>query len=315
MRWLLPSLAVLLSGCDMALMDPKGAVGLEQRSLILTATGLMLIVVIPVFIMTVWFAWRYRAANKQATYAPKWAHSNKIELVVWLVPCIIILILGTITWRTSHSLDPHKPLASDKPALQIDVVALDWKWLFIYPAQGIATVNEIAIPVDVPVHFRITSATVMNSFFIPRLGSQVYAMAGMNNDLYLVANEAGTYKGIAANYSGHGFSGMKFATHAVSDADFAAWVDKVKQAPGHLDSTQYAELVKPSQNVPVTYFSSAKPGLYEEIIQTFMGEMPMHEHEAMPAPLQQSAAMAQGEAMEGMHDHTMHAAATSGTGE
>lgn len=311
-RWLLPSLLVLLSGCDMALMDPKGAVGLEQRNLIFIATGLMLIVVIPVFIMTIWFAWRYRAGNQQATYTPKWAHSNKIELVVWTVPCLIILILGYITWQTSHSLDPHKPLESDKPALQINVVAMDWKWLFIYPQQGIATVNEIAIPVDVPIHFRVTSETVMNAFFIPQLGSQVYAMAGMNNDLHLIANEAGTFKGIGSNYSGHGFSGMKFATHALPQADFDAWVAKVQQAPDGLDSAGYTALSKPSQDVPVTYFSSVRPGLYEEIIQKFMGDMPMHqhqEHKVMPA------VMEEGQAMEGMHDHAMHAAATSGTGE
>ena len=202
------ALCLLLAGCSSALMDPKGVVGETQRSLILSSFGLMLIVVIPVIVMTIVFGWYYRRSNTMAEYLPDWAHSNWIEAIVWLVPVVIVAILGVITWKSSHDLDPHRALESDTPELEIQVVALDWKWLFIYPEQGIATVNEVAFPVDTPVRFRVSSGSVMNSFFIPRLGSQIYAMAGMDNDVYLEANEIGSYSGRSTNYSGAGFSGM-----------------------------------------------------------------------------------------------------------
>lgn len=282
--WLLPSfMPLLLSGCNMALLDPKGAIGIQQKSLILTATWLMLIVVIPVIIMTFLFAWKYRASNKNATYAPNWSHSNKIEFVVWTIPLIIILILGTITWKTTHSLDPRTPLPSKEKPLVIQVVSLDWKWLFIYPEQGIATVNEISFPANVPVEFKVTSGSVMNSFFIPQLGSQIYAMAGMQNRVHLIANEEGAYKGISANYSGAGFSGMKFMAYATSQEKFAEWVAKVKQAPKNMQWTDYEGLSKPTQNNPVEYYSSVKSGLYMDIVNKFMGSdkshSPMHAEE------------------------------------
>jgi cytochrome o ubiquinol oxidase subunit II len=271
--WLMsPSAALLLSGCNMALLDPKGSIGMQQKSLILTATWLMLIVVIPVIIMTFWFAWRYRASNKNATYTPNWSHSNKIEIVVWTVPCIIIVFLGMLTWTTTHELDPRTPLVSDSKPLVIEAISLDWKWLFIYPEQGIATVNEISFPVNVPIQFKVTSGSVMNSFFIPQLGSQIYAMAGMENQLHLIANEEGTYKGISANFSGKGFSGMKFNAYATSPEKFAQWIDKVKQSPQGLHQlADYERLAKPTENTPVTYFSMVKPDLYQEIINKFMG--------------------------------------------
>lgn len=274
-----------LTGCDMALMNPKGQIGMEQKSLILIATWLMLIVVIPVIIMTIAFAWKYRASNTKAEYQPDWAHSTKIEVVVWAIPCIIILILGIITWHSSHTLDPRKPLVSNVKPITIEVISLNWKWLFIYPELGIASVNQIAIPTDTPVQFRITSAAVMNSFFIPRLGSQVYAMAGMENQLNLIANKAGTYEGISANYSGAGFSGMKFSVLATSQQGFAAWVDKVKQASATLSAENYAELAKESLNNPVQYFSSVKPDLYFDLIHRYMapgGQHPSGNRQAMP---------------------------------
>jgi len=200
---------MLLGGCNMEILSPKGDIGIQEKTLLLTATGLMLIVVIPVLIMIVAFAWKYRASNTKADYQPKWAHSTAIEAVVWTVPCIIVAILAVITWRSTHALDPYKPLVSEHKPVTIEVVSLDWKWLFIYPEYDIATVNEIAFPVDVPVNFRITSASVMNSFFIPQLGSQIYSMAGMETKLHLNAREIGTYAGISANYSGGGFSGMR----------------------------------------------------------------------------------------------------------
>ena len=264
---------LLLGGCDMALLDPKGLVGMEQKNLIITALALMLIVVVPVILMTFWFAWRYRASNKAATYAPNWSHSNKIEAVVWGIPCIIILVLGIITWKTTHSLDPRAPLPSTVKPLEIEVVSLDWKWLFIYPEQGVASVNEVAFPVNVPVHFKVTSGSVMNSFFIPQLGSQIYAMAGMRNQLNLMANEVGSYKGISANYSGHGFSGMKFTAEATTQEGFEQWVSKTKSASSGLTFADYLQLAKPSEHHPVTHYSTIEAGLYDKIVAQFMPDM------------------------------------------
>ncbi|WON76197.1 cytochrome o ubiquinol oxidase subunit II [Serratia sp. UGAL515B_01] len=269
---------VMLSGCNMVLMNPKGAIGVEQRTLILTAIGLMLIVVIPVIVMAFAFAWKYRASNKEAKYTPNWSHSNKIEAVVWTIPIIIIVILGTITWKTTHDLDPFKPIVTDKKPMTIEVMSLDWKWLFIYPEQGIATVNELAFPKDVPIEFKITSNSVMNSFFIPQLGGQIYAMAGMQTKLHLIGNEAGKYDGISSSYSGHGFSGMKFtAIVTPSEGDFEQWVAKVKESQNTLNTiNDFNELAKPSENNPVEYFSSVKPNLFKETIAKFMGGMHMH---------------------------------------
>ncbi|NDL65001.1 cytochrome o ubiquinol oxidase subunit II [Acerihabitans arboris] len=266
--------SALLSGCDMALMNPKGQIGLEQRSLILTALGLMLLVVVPAIVMAVVFAIKYRASNTQATYSPNWSHSNKVELVVWTVPILIIIFLALLTWKSTHALDPSKPIASEAKTMTIQVVAMDWKWLFIYPEQGIATVNQIAFPTDVPVRFEITSNSVMNSFFIPRLGGQIYAMAGMNATLHLIANEPGTYDGISANFSGRGFSGMKFNAIATPDQKgFDDWVAKVKASPESLTTMDaYEQLAAPSEFHPVEYFSSVKPDLYHAVIDKFMGK-------------------------------------------
>jgi len=268
--------AGLLTGCDNALLNPKGQVGIEEKDLIITSTLLMMIVVIPVIVMSFWFAWRYRASNTKATYTPNWEHSTKIEIVLWTVPCIIILALSIITWQTSHSLNPSKPIESTEKPIRIDVVALDWKWLFIYPEQGIATVNEISFPTNVPVEFHITSGTVMNSFFIPQLGSQIYAMAGMENMLNLIANQDGVYPGISANYSGAGFSAMKFNAIAGSRENFDAWVNKVKQSPQTLDLAAYKVLTTRTEEeksphyhptvYPTTYFASFKPNLFKDIM-------------------------------------------------
>ncbi|WP_406704427.1 cytochrome o ubiquinol oxidase subunit II [Sodalis sp.] len=269
------SVVALVSGCsDMVLMNPMGQIGLEQRSLILTALGLMLIVVIPAVVMAFVFAIKYRASNTKATYSPNWSHSNKVELVVWTVPILIIIFLATLTWKSTHALDPSKPIASDAKPVTIQVVAMDWKWLFIYPQQGIATVNEIAFPANVPVKFEITSNSVMNSFFIPQLGGQIYAMAGMNATLHLIANEPGSYKGISANFSGRGFSGMKFTAVATPDqAGFDEWVQKVKASPDTLGTMDaYEQLAAPSEYHPVEYFSSVKPSLYQDVIGKFMGK-------------------------------------------
>ena len=265
---------LLLGGCNMTLLDPVGQVGIDEKNLIITATLLMLLVVVPVILMTIIFAWKYRASNKNATYAPKWSHSTKIEVVIWTVPILIIIALGVITYKSTHALDPYRPLESDVKPITIEVVAMDWKWLFIYPEQGIATVNKIVFPANTPVNFRITSDTVMNSFFIPGLGGQIYAMAGMQTKLHLIANKNAELDGISANYSGAGFTGMKFKAIATSQADFDAWVSEVKASPKQLDTAEYEALTKPSQNNPVELYSSVKPNLFQTIIDKYEGMKP-----------------------------------------
>ncbi|AKZ65819.1 ubiquinol oxidase subunit II [Candidatus Palibaumannia cicadellinicola] len=265
----------LLSGCsDLVLIHPKGQIGLEQRSLIFTSLGLMLIVVVPAIIMAIIFAIKYRASNIKATYSPNWCSSTKIELIVWSIPILIIIFLAQLTWTSTHSLDPSKPIASKAKPINIQVVALDWKWLFIYPEYGIATVNEIAFPINVPIHFEITSNSVMNSFFIPQLGGQIYAMAGMNSNLNLIANEQGIYKGISSNFSGSGFSNMKFTVIATKDMDtFYQWLKKVKNSKYQLSTIyDYENLAVPSDNNQVKYFSIVKPYLYKHVISKFLTE-------------------------------------------
>ena len=199
----------LLAGCQGGVLDPKGQVGIEEKQLIIVATLLMLLVVIPVIVLTLYFAWKYREGRDEI-YEPKWSHSTKIEAVCWGVPIVIVIILGVITWKSTHALDPYKPLDHEKDHITVEVLSMNWKWLFIYPEQGIATVNELAFPANVPVEFKISSEGTMNSFFIPQLGSQIYSMAGMVTKLHLIANEPGTFDGISANYSGAGFTGMNF---------------------------------------------------------------------------------------------------------
>jgi cytochrome o ubiquinol oxidase subunit 2 len=261
--------ALLLSGCDLDVLNPKGKIGIAEKSLIIESTVAMLLVVIPVIALTLLFAWRYRASNKAAVYLPKWAHSTKIEIVVWLVPSLIILYLAILTWKTTHELDPYKPLESSVKPINVEVVALDWKWLFIYPDLGIASVNKLEFPVGTPVNFRITSDSVMNSFFIPQLGGQIYAMAGMQTKLHLIADEAGDYAGMSANFSGKGFSDMKFRAVAASNEDFDAWVKEVKASPEQLDANVYGGVSAPSEKAPVQYFSRVDPALFNNIIAKY----------------------------------------------
>lgn len=264
---------MLLGDCNMEILSPKGDIGAQEKTLLFTATGLMLLVVIPVIIMILTFAWKYRASNTKADYQPKWAHSTAIEVVVWTVPCIIVAILAVITWRSTHALDPYKPLVSEHKPVTIEVVSLDWKWLFIYPEYDIATVNEIAFPVDVPVNFRITSASVMNSFFIPQLGSQIYSMAGMETKLHLNAREPGTYAGISANYSGAGFSGMRFKAIATSQEGFDNWVKEAKASGTALTPAVYQELTKRSEHNPVAKYASVPPSMFDYILGSTMSKM------------------------------------------
>jgi len=262
-------LMMLLSGCNLDVLNPKGSVGMSERALIATSTWAMLIVVIPVIALTLIFAWRYRASNKSAEYRPTWAHSTGIEIAVWTIPTLIILFLAVLTWKTTHELDPYRPLESDVKPINVEVVALDWKWLFIYPDLGIATVNQVAFPVGTPVNFRITSDSVMNSFFIPQLGGQIYAMAGMQTKLHLIADEAGDYAGESANFSGKGFSDMKFRAIASSPEAFNAWVAKVRASSDHLSMDRYRVVSTPGEKEPVTYFSSVDPKLFYNIIARY----------------------------------------------
>ena len=230
----------LLGGCSrISLLDPKGPVGETERFLIITSFALMLIVVIPVFVMAFWFSRRYKASNTDATYSPKWSESGKIDLVVWLVPIAIIMALGYLAWTETHRLDPYSPIETGVEPINIEAISMDWKWLFIYPDHDIAVVNELAFPIDVPLSFRLTSDTVMTSFFIPRLGSQIYAMAGMQTRLHLLASEPGIYAGQNQQYSGSGYSHMRFQAIATSREEIEAWGRRAQQAAQQLDLDEY----------------------------------------------------------------------------
>jgi cytochrome o ubiquinol oxidase subunit 2 len=262
---------MMLGGCsNMELLNPKGDIGVQEKVLILLALGLMLLVVIPVIVLTLVFAWRYRASNTRATYAPKWAHSTSIEVVVWSIPCVIVAFLAVLIWRTTHSLDPYRPLESDVAPVRVEVVALNWKWLFIYPDYGVATVNRLAIPVNTPIDFKLTSESMMNSFFIPQLGSQIYAMAGMQTQLHLIADSPGTYAGRSSAFSGPGFSDMHFDTVATSREAFDAWIREARNSPAVLDKSTYRRLEQPSTKTPVTIYASVAPGLFDSIVDRYM---------------------------------------------
>ena len=268
--------AFLLTGCNMVLLHPAGTVAAQQGHLIVQSTILMLLIVVPVIALIVIFAWRYRHSNSAATYAPDWDHSTQLELVIWAAPLLIIIALGALTWISSHTLDPYRSVGRVdathvvpqglKPLI-IEVVALDWKWLFIYPEQGIAVVNEVAAPVGVPINFRITASSVMNSFFVPALAGQIYAMPGMQTQLNALMSQPGDYEGFSANYSGAGFSGMHFKFRGMSAGDFANWVQAAKASPQELSTESYLQLAKPSESQPVRRYSFVPAALYEAILR------------------------------------------------
>jgi cytochrome o ubiquinol oxidase subunit 2 len=272
---LLPA-AALLSGCNMVLMNPSGDVAVQQRDLIIQSTVLMLLIVVPVIALTFIFAWRYRKSNTEADYRPDWDHSTQLELVIWAAPLLIIIALGALTWISTHTLDPYRPLTRitaeqdvipGTEPMVVEVVALDWKWLFIYPEQGIATVNELAAPLNRPIMFKITASSVMNSFFIPALAGQIYAMPGMETKLHAVINKPGVFDGFSANYSGAGFSNMRFKFHGLSTADFDQWVANAKKGDaGQLSREAYMELEKPSERNPVQRYAAVAPDLYDAIL-------------------------------------------------
>ncbi len=263
-------LLFLIQSGRVAVFSPKGAVALAERDLILDTLLVMLIIVIPVFIFIFSFTWKFRADNLEAKYTPDWTHNTRYELMWWIPPFVIIFVLGVMTWKSTHQLDPYRPLISNVPPITIEVVALDWKWLFIYPEQNIATVNFVEFPVNTPINFLITGDAPMNSFWIPQLGGQIYAMAGMKTQLHLIANETGNFNGASANYSGRGFSGMKFIAHATTQDDFSAWVASTKNAPAILDNEEYSKLREQSENDPVRYYSAAEENLFDSIIMRYM---------------------------------------------
>ena len=221
--------------------------GQAERVILYDATTIMLAVVIPVILLTLGFAWWFRSGNRRATYRPNWEYAGRIELIIWAIPALVILFLGGIAWIGSHELDPPKPLDSRVPPLEVEVVSLDWRWLFIYPSERIATVNYLVVPTGVPVHFRLTSTSVMNSFFIPQLGSQIYTMAGMTTQLNLQADKPGSYAGFSAQFSGPGFSDMQFTLRAESGEGFTTWVAKTREHDGVLDGASFAELARPTR--------------------------------------------------------------------
>jgi cytochrome o ubiquinol oxidase subunit 2 len=268
-------LAGLLAGCNAVLLNPSGDIALQQRNLIIVSTVLMLLIIIPVIVFTFIFAWRYRASNTDAVYDPEWHHSTRLEVLIWSAPLVIIIALGAITWLSTHTLDPYRPLTridASRPLprgvkpLNVEVVALDWKWLFFYPDHGIATVNEMAAPVDVPIAFKITASSVWNTFVIPALAGMIYAMPRMETQLHAVINKEGEYDGYSGHYSGSGFSRMHFRFIGTPQEGFDQWVAKVKAQGTALDRKTYLELDKPSEQEPVRYYSSYEKGLFEGIL-------------------------------------------------
>ena len=276
-----------LAGCrHMPLLDPKGPIGEAQRLLIIITVALMLIVVVPVFVLVFWFARKYRASNTKATYAPQWAYSAGIESLIWLVPVAIVIALSYFTWTGTFRLDPYKPIAAAHEPLPIEVVSLDWKWLFIYPEQNIAVVNQLVFPANVPLRFKLTSDSVMTSFFIPRLGSQMYAMAGMQTRLNLMADEPGVYTGHNQEFSGRGYADMHFKAIAATPGEFQVWLAKVRQSSDILNADRFTQLRKPTTGNPVTFFSSVEPGLFNRILNTYRGWMGQ---KAGPGPMPPAA--------------------------
>lgn len=261
--------AQYMSTHNIPVLNPKGSIGLQQRELIIVCSLIMCIVVIPVFIMMFFFSWKYREKNKKSKYSPEWDHSVAAEIVWWGVPFIIVVVLAVITWRSTHELNPFKPIENGNKPLVIQVVALQWKWLFIYPEQGIATVNYIQFPKDTPINFEITADAPMNSFWIPQLGGQIYAMPGMRTKLHLIANEEGDFRGASANISGKGFAGMTFRAVSTSQEDFEEWVETVNDSPNRLTFEEYSYLVLPSEYDPVIYYSEVDETLFNNIVMKF----------------------------------------------
>ncbi len=267
LAWVAAPIALLgLASCQPAVLDPQGPVGSAEKTILIDSVAIMLAIVGPTILATLAFAWWFRASNTRARYLPNWAYSGQLEMIVWAIPLLTIMLLGGVTWVSSHELDPAVPLASKQPPLDVQVVSLDWKWLFIYPSQNVASVNRLVIPAGVPVHFSLTSASVMNTFFIPQLGSMIYTMNGMSDTLNLMADRPGTYRGQSSHYSGDGFSDMHFEVDAMNAADFSAWVGQTRGKGPVLDDAGYGALAKQSTKVPPSTYGTVEPDLYRKIV-------------------------------------------------
>ena len=258
--------ALPLAGCG-GVLDPHGPVGASERLILFDALAIMLAIVIPVIVATLGFAWWFRASNDRAFYWPEWAFSGTLELIVWAIPALVITFLGGIAWFGSHDLDPYRPLPSKVKPVEIQVVSLDWKWLFIHADEGVATVNTLVVPVGAPIHFRMTSSGVMNSFFVPQLGSQMYTMAGMTSQLSLQADQPGDYPGLSAQFSGQGFADMNFTVRAEPPELYAQWLEAAKKAGPAFDRAAFKSLAVPGAAAPSTIWGSVEPGLFEAIVQ------------------------------------------------
>ncbi len=259
----------MVDSCRSAgVLDSHGPIASAERLILLNATGIMLVVVVPVILLTLAFAWWYRASNKRAAYRPDWVYSGRIELVVWAIPALVVMLLAGVAWTGSHDLDPARKLKADAKPIRIEVVSLDWKWLFIYPDLQIATVNQLVVPTGTPLEFALTSATVMNAFFVPQLGSQIYTMPGMATRLNLMAESPGDYPGLSSNFSGDGFSDMRFLVHAIPASNFSSWRERTASEGPPLNADAYTQLARASSNVAAQTYSNVDPELFQRIVQT-----------------------------------------------
>ena len=266
--------ATLLASCSEGVLDPRGPIGKAERVILYDATAIMLAVIVPVIVLTLAFAWWFRAKNRHAQYLPDWEYSGRIEMIIWSIPDLVILFLGGIAWTGSHDLDPPAPLSKSAPPLDIEVVSLDWRWLFIYPREGIASLNRLVVPAGVPLRFRLTSTTVMNSFFVPQLGSQIYTMPNMVTRLNLQADQPGTFEGLSAQFSGDGFSDMRFDLVSTEAQAFEAWVNTTKTQGGILDAGTFRELVKPAKADGAQTYAQVSEGLFDRISSGHMAAVP-----------------------------------------
>src|SRR5712672_632376 len=260
--------AMALGGCSQGVLDPHGPIASAERQILFNSLGIMLAIVIPTIVATLGVAWWFRSSNRRATYLPEFEYSGRLELLVWSIPAMTVLLVGGVAWVGAHDLDPRKPISPTVKPLAVQVVSLDWKWLLIYQEQGIASVNQLTIPVGTPLSFELTSSTVMNSFFVPQLGSQIYTMSGMVTRLHLQADHPGTYPGLSAMYSGEGFADMRFNVDAVPDETFAQWVIATRSAGSALDAQTYADLAKPSKMVAPFTYRAVAPTLFNSIVSS-----------------------------------------------
>jgi cytochrome o ubiquinol oxidase subunit 2 len=265
-RCAIAAIASLTAGCNRGVFDPVGPIASAEKQILINSTAIMLAIIIPTMVATIAFAWWFRRGNGKATYLPDWEYSGAIEMVVWSIPALTVVLLGGIAWIGSHDLDPGKPLASRARPLTVEVVSLDWKWLFIYPEQGVATVNQLVVPAGAPVNFQITSATVWNVFWVPQMGTMIYAMPRMATRLNLQADRQGTFDGLSGHFSGDGFPGMQFQVQSLPADQFAMWAQGARGSAARLDGRGYAELAKPSSYVKPMTYGAVAPGLFDAIV-------------------------------------------------